>query len=160
MYSNGSKISIQDDPSAYVGIHQLVHRYTDVINARAWDALPEIFAEHAVWQALSPVDIRFAGLPAIREGIPASVGRTEHLLQFASGIVIGLENECRASVRSHLAEFGLFRDTGKSMQAVGVYRDLAVKQDGVWRFQERTFELKYAGEGLPDEAFFRSGLVT
>lgn len=160
MYSTGSKISIQDDPSAYVAIHQLVHRYTDIINAREWDALAEIFTEQAVWQALSPVDLRLTGLSAISEGIPASVGRTEYLVQFTSGIVIGLENECQASVRSHLAEFGQFRDTGKGLQAVGVYHDLAVKRDGIWRFQERTFELKYAGDTAPGQPFFPGSRTT
>lgn len=144
-----SKISIQQDPAAFIAIHQLLQSYTDVINRRDWEALPELFWDDAVWKALKPVDMQLDGLAAIREGIPASVNRTSFLVQFATGIVIELENELKAKVRSHLSEVGAFLQTGKGLQAVGVYRDVVISRDGVWKFSKREFELRYTGDDIP-----------
>lgn len=144
-----SKISIQQDPAAFIAIHQLLQRYTDVINRRDWEALPELFWEDAIWQALKPVDMQLAGLAAIREGIPASVSRTSFLVQFATGVVIELDNEFSAKVRSHLSELGAFLQTGKGLQAVGVYRDVVTSRDGVWKFSVREFELRYNADSMP-----------
>ncbi|MDR6806529.1 ketosteroid isomerase-like protein [Dyadobacter sp. BE34] len=143
MSAANSILSIQSDPAAYIGIHQLILRYTDVINLRDWEALPEIFANGAVWRALSPVNLQFTGLEVIRKSIPESVAKTEYLIQFATGTIIELESDSRAMVRSHLAEFGRFKETGQALQAIGIFRDIVVKQNDLWKFQERIFELRF-----------------
>lgn len=143
MSTTDSKLSIENNPAAYIAIQQLVQRYTDVINLRNWKELSEIFGIDAVWEALSPINLQFAGLEAIREGIPASVAKTEYLIQFATGVVIELQSDTQATVRSHLAEFGRFKDSGEKLEAVGIFRDIMVKQNGVWKCQERVFELRY-----------------
>lgn len=143
MGTTDSKLSIQNNPASHIAIHQLIQQYTDVINLRDWGALPEIFTSEAVWRALSPVNLQFKGLDAISEGIPRSVARTEYLIQFATGAIIELESYALATVRSHLAEFGQFKETGEALQAVGIFRDIVVKQNDLWKFQERIFELRF-----------------
>ncbi|MBO9616461.1 MAG: nuclear transport factor 2 family protein [Dyadobacter sp.] len=140
---NQSKVNIQDQPSAFIAIHQLIQRYTDMINLREWDVLPEIFSENAIWKALPPVNMQLTGLSAICDGIPESVGRTAFLVQFTTGAIIEMHDDSRASVRSHLTEIGRFTDTEQDFRAVGIYRDIVICEDGIWKFYQRVFELRH-----------------
>jgi hypothetical protein len=132
-----------DETTARVAVRDLIDRYHAAINRREWGLLSDLFAADAVWEALSPIDLRFEGHDAVISGLKASVGRQEVLVQSSSGLVIDLNGPDSATVQSTLIEFG--RENGSGWSAVGFYADNVVLQGGSWRFVRRTLRVRYMG---------------
>lgn len=130
----------------HLAIRQLIDRYTDVVNNRSWQQLPDIFAREAVWEAGRPINMKFEGIAAVIKGIPESVEKMELLVQQASGVIISVGDDNKAQVRSYLTEFGRLRENGKGMHAKGMYQDVVMKEQGEWKFLSRTFILTYFDE--------------
>jgi hypothetical protein len=127
-----------------LAIRDLADLYHAAVNTRNWTILPGIFTQDAVWSIGPPIDLRFAGLEAICDGIRASVERQEILVQTSTGIVIDLDGSHAASIKSTLIEFG--REKAKEgWCATAFFEDQVVKTDGGWRFSTRTVRLRYIG---------------
>jgi ketosteroid isomerase-like protein len=124
-------------------IHELIDRYHAAINLQDWSLLGELFAQDAVWEARAPFNMRFEGREAIVKGLIASVARQEMLVQSSSGIAIEVHSSDFANIRSTLIEFGREANSGRGWSAVAFYFDRVRRDGGVWRFAERSLQLRY-----------------
>lgn len=133
----------EDNLHDQLAIRELIDRYTYTINHRKWYELERIFTHQATWKAIEPIHLEFAGLDTIKARIPHNVEKLEFLSQTSSEILITLHSNDSASVHSQLTETGRFSGGGNGMYAIGAYEDIVVKENGAWKFLNRTFVLRY-----------------
>lgn len=137
------KNSFEKYTADYIEIRQLIDEYNDLVNLRRWESIDDIFTEDAVWEAASPVNMKWTGLDDIKVKLPASVERMEVLIQSSSGVIINVENPIFATARSLLTEFGRNKETSQGMHSVATYEDALVKVKGKWRIKSRKLTLLY-----------------
>jgi ketosteroid isomerase-like protein len=138
-----NKNSFEKYTADYIQIRQLIDEYNDLVNLRRWQSIDDIFTEDAVWEAMSPVNMKWTGLDDIKEKLPASVERMEVIIQSSSGVVINVENPSLATARSLLTEFGRNKETSQGMHSVATYEDTLVKVNDRWRIKSRKLTLLY-----------------
>ncbi|WP_165191684.1 nuclear transport factor 2 family protein [Caulobacter soli] len=137
--TSGDETSTIVDKAA---IRQLLDLYHAAINFRDWTLLPQVFLPDATWFAPEPIGLRFEGLAAIEEGFRASVGRQEILAQTSSGVVVDLDDQNGASVRSTLMEVG--QEPAKApWSAIVAFDDKVVRTADGWRIASRIVRLRH-----------------
>jgi ketosteroid isomerase-like protein len=130
-----------------LAIRELIDSYHTAINQRDWSLLSDLFAADALWEAAAPVNLRFEGHAAIMQGLHTSVGRQEVLVQSSSGLTIELQTSDQATARVTLSEFGREHGAAKEWRAIAFYYDVVIKQQGRWRFKQRSLRVRYMAEG-------------
>jgi hypothetical protein len=137
-----------------LGIRELLDRYHAAVNHLDFPLLTTLFAVDAVWEAAPPVGLRFQGREAVLAGLRTSMARQELLVQSNSGVVIEMTGPDEASVRSTLIEFGREVGTGAGWRAIAFYYDRVVREDGVWRFRQRSLRVRYMEDvAVPGQLF-------
>jgi ketosteroid isomerase-like protein len=138
-----NKNSFQKYTADYIQIRQLIDEYNDLVNLRRWESIDDIFTQDAVWEAVSPVNMKWIGLEDIKVKLPASVDRMEVIIQSSSGVIINVENPSFATARSLLTEFGRNKETSQGMHSVATYEDTLVKVNDKWQIKSRKLTLLY-----------------
>jgi uncharacterized protein (TIGR02246 family) len=127
-----------------LAIRDLVDAYHAAVNMRDLELLASLFTEDAVWEAMPPVNFRFDGRTAIRDGLRGTISKQEFLIQSVSGWYVDKLGEDEAAMRSTMMETGRETGGGGGWRAVAFYYDRAVKgDDGQWQFARRTLHLRY-----------------
>lgn len=123
-------------PSATIlAIHQLLGRYCHVLDARAWDRLPEIFAAQGVLDATS-----------LELGIHDGIGAISAFWRTADHPVA---HHVSAIVVEH-GEAGAVNVSSKGFFAWpdglsgGDYHDIAIRTDAGWRLLRRRYVRRWS----------------
>lgn len=124
-------------PSSPVGLedrldlHELAARYGDLIDARDWAGLAEVFTEDAVFDLTDTGGPRLTGLDAIRAFMNTARHPHTHLITNVQ-VVPGDPMELRSRVIGILDD----RRVGS-----GWYRDDVVRTPNGWRVRTRRFRM-------------------
>jgi hypothetical protein len=142
-HTMNNKNSFEKYTADYIQIRQLIDEYNDLVNLRRWESIDDIFTQDAVWEAVSPVNMKWIGLEDIKVKLPASVDRMEVIIQSSSGVIINVESPTFATARSLLTEFGRNKETSQGMHSVATYEDTLLKVNGRWQIKSRKLTLLY-----------------
>lgn len=117
-------------------IQTLICRYADLLYAREWDKLPDIFTADAHWEIEgSTYVLDGAEVPT---GLRAFVEPASLLLQILSPAIIEINGD-EASARTSVHEIVDNPSANMSLNVFGIYFDKIRKVDGEWRFASRSF---------------------
>jgi SnoaL-like domain len=131
-----------------VAIRGLIAAYADVVNRRAWDEFPRLFAPDARIE----LDLRdrpvlaFDGPDAIAVFIAAALEQYPFFEFVALNVRVMADGSDRAEVRTYMCELRQDRD-GRPSRAFGLYQD-AVTRVGprAWCFARRDYQSMGRGE--------------
>ena len=134
--------------AAEAAIRQLALRYGDAVNRRDPDAWAATWTEDATWRIQ---EITTRGRAAILERWQSLMARVPFVRQELSfGIVDGPVENAMTRGRWYLTE--TTRRGDRAARVDGLYRDEYVREDGIWRFASRDFEILHADRDLPPES--------
>ena len=128
-------------------IRALLERYTTAVNLRDWPAYQACWTADAVWELLEPLNGRHVGLPAIMAEVTKTVETLEVFVQMTHSIVVRDLTATTAKAVVTLNEIGRPKPGSDfpfpSMFILAMYFDDLVKQDGQWKFKQRTYKVAY-----------------
>ena len=120
-------------PADVVALRELVSRYGDVLDARAWEELSTIFTADVVF------DVTDIGLPTVR-GLDALIEYWDGPRAFhpAAHLITNVYVEA-LDVDAGVVRSRLLAVQGDGKVATGCYRDEVVRTPAGWRIARRTF---------------------
>ncbi len=121
-----------------LAVQETINRYSDAANRADWDALESCYAPESVWEVVEPLNLRFEGPRAIREGIVGHIGGLDTFIQTVHNTVVTLDGNGTASARSTLHEI-VRTDGTVDLMLWGISYDDLVRIDGDWKFSRRRF---------------------
>jgi len=126
--------------SEYAAIQNLITRYTLAVNRKDYDAIADVFAPDATWDAVGRVQLSYKGAE-IAESIKETLERLKDLFQMNCAAQIEIDGD-RATAQSAMYEFGAVDDRIHFGQT-GIYEDVLIKVGGEWKFASRRFVCFY-----------------
>ena len=123
-------------PADELAIRALVAHFADIVNRRAYDELPEVWANEGVWQIPGYDDC--IGPAAMADRLRGLLDNHEALVQLVHSGRIWLDDN-RAAGRWYISEVARGVD-GQSRMFAGVYHDETVRKADGWRFIRRRYE--------------------
>ncbi len=129
-----------------LAVRSLIDRASDAINHHEWTRLEGMLTDDVVWEALPPIGWKLEGLQAVRGFFAKNEGKVEVLSYNVLASNVELQAPDRATARSTMIELLHLKEKDVGLQIVGTYTDSFVKREGVWRFERRSFAMRYEAD--------------
>ena len=142
-------------------IYNLLSRYTDAVNQRNWDVYRGCWTEDAIWELHEPINVLKTGINDIlAEARRAVESQTLFVQMIHAAIVFDLTHETAKS-RVTLNEIGKANPSSEGalpgvngMFILAYYTDELLKQDGIWKFKKRVYDVVYMDTTAPPGEVF------
>ncbi len=136
-----SKAGSADD---YLAVRRLQDSYADVVTRRAWPELGDLFLPDAVVEVDTRTNepLRFEGPDALGTFIGGAIERFEffEFVILNSLIALAPQGDAdAATARVYMCELRTDRETGRWINAFGVYHDRYRHHDDRWWFEHRRY---------------------
>lgn len=138
-------------------IRDLIERYCNIINRRAWSEMPALFTEDAHWEVhnieeFGPVNT-FDGRDAIVAAVTAVVEGCTMLLHMTGACEVRVSGDTATATLS-LQEIATFGDQGEGIYLVGLYYDFLKRTAEGWKFTRREFHPRFITRQVPPARIF------
>jgi len=138
-------------------IRELIERYCNITNRRAWSEMPELFTEDVTWSVkgipeFGPVT-DFVGRDAFVAGVTGVVEQCSMLLHLTGACRVIVDGDTANSTCA-LQEVATFGDEGAGIYLVGVYYDRFRRTEEGWKFTRREFHPHFISRELPPYQIF------
>ena len=142
-------------------IHALLNRYTDAVNQRDWKTYRACWTDDAVWELHAPINILKTGIDDILAEARRAVESQSLFVQMNHAVTILDLNPSTAKVRVTLNEIGKADPNSEGalpgvggMFILAYYTDDLTKQDSVWKFKQRVYDVVYMDTTTPSGSVF------
>ena len=119
-------------------IRDLIHRHTDAVNRRDFEAMAKLYQADAVWESPT-LGLRFEDNASFIDFLVNTSGALEILYQEANNPVVELLDDHTAQASTSIHEMARTGDGGFNLDQYGMYFDDFVQTDDGWRFRRRAF---------------------
>lgn len=138
-------------------IRELIDRYCNIINRRAWAEMPAVWAEDARWTVndipeFGPVTT-FHGRDAVVAAVTGVVEMCSMLLHMTGACEVRVDGDTATATVS-LQEVATFGDEGAGIYLLGIYYDEIVRTGEGWKFRSREFHPRFVTRQLPPAETF------
>jgi ketosteroid isomerase-like protein len=123
-----------------VEIEALRDEFSDASMMRDWDRFASLFTDDGAWR-MPHIGEELVTRQDIRAGVERLRALWEYFVQSVHQGTIELDGDTAVG-RSHVSEFGRFRD-GRSQLNYSLYHDRYRRTPDGWRFAERVYEVRY-----------------
>lgn len=121
-----------------LAIRALLARFSDACIRGDVPQFRETWVEEGIWAIGNPFEKNCEGIEAILEHLHFLRDGLHFFTQFVSHGVLEVDGD-RATVRSPIWEMAT-SSGGHFYNNLGLYHDVVIKRDGIWRFSERRYE--------------------
>lgn len=142
-------------------IHNLLNRYTDAVNQRNWDTYQACWTKDAIWELHAPINVLKTGINDILAEARRAVESQELFVQMNHAVIILDLDQDTAKSRVTLNEIGRADPEGTGalpgvggMFILAYYTDNLVKQNGLWKFKKRVYDVVYLDTTTPTGEVF------
>ncbi len=131
-----------------IEIAELITRYATLHDSADWEAVADLYTEHAMMSRPTAPDEFVLGRASILEALLARPRRaTRHVV---ANVLVSVHDKTHASATSQILLYvGAFATDGglplspASAPLIGTYRDRLIRTDQGWRFTERRGSLDF-----------------
>lgn len=147
-----------------LALRELGERYTMGITAHDWDMVGSCYHDDARWY-VPQMGFDFVGRDVIVSNVRELIEPNALHMQMLHSVVIDSLEGDRATMRSILHEMAHHPSGERGVNVFGIYYDEVARREGVWRFQNRRFEVHYLdpnplpGNVMVDYAALAAGRV-
>lgn len=142
-------------------IHNLLNRYTDAVNQRDWRIYRDCWTENATWELHEPINVLKTGINNILLEARRAVESQELFVQMIHAAIVFDIHDETAKSRVTLNEIGKANPNGQGalpgvngMFILAYYTNDLLKQNGVWKFKKRVYDVVYMDTTAPSGKVF------
>jgi ketosteroid isomerase-like protein len=119
--------------------------FADAANRHDFDRFAELWTDEGVWDIGAPINVRFEGRAAIREGIEKMLGRWDFFVHMPHAFDVSINGD-RAKSCWTVHEVARSADKAIGNSNLSLYFDELVRTSEGWRFTSRRYRTIYADE--------------
>jgi SnoaL-like domain len=134
----------------------LGERFADCANRHDYDGFALVWHDNGTWEIGPPINVTFTGLPAIREGIEALLGRWDFFVQLPTAFNVEISGETATGYWT-VHEVARSADQASGNDNLSLYLDDYRRSQDGWRFARRRYRTVYADtKALTGQSFHLS----
>jgi ketosteroid isomerase-like protein len=129
----------------HYAIRSLGETFADSANRHDYDRFADLWTEDAVWEIGSPINVRFEGRAAIRQGVEDLLGRWDFFVQMPHAFDVRIEGD-EAVAYWTIHEVARSRDLVAGNSNFSLYLDELSRTPQGWRFRSRRYRTIYSDQ--------------